>query len=276
MTDASGAQGQGTAGADGAQGAAAAGTEGQEQQRTDAAQQQGQAAGQAQQQGQQQTADQQAAAGDAAALAQRFPGFATFPPEAQQALLARDAEARRYQREAGDERINAKTKAAQDGARTALAEAAKLAGLEIPGLTDTDKGDADPKVLAAQISTTAGERDAALKEAATVKAAMLAGVDPTKLDYLQFQLSRDAQYQGLALDSADFSAKLSASIASYIAKDSTLKLTGSAAASGVESLGGSGSADEITPEKFQRMSIQERQDLYLTDKPTYDRLVAAN
>lgn len=212
---------------------------------------------------------------EVAALAARFPGFATWAPEAQQALLARDTEARKYQREAGDERITAKNNAAQEGARKALAEAAKLAGLEIPGLTDTDKGDADPKALAATITTTAHERDDAKKETATIKAAYLAGVDPAKLGYLQYQLNQDKGYQALALDADDFSAKLSASINGLLAADTTLRQTGTAQASGVESLGGSNGADAITPERWAKMSMSEKTEIYNTDKATYDRMVAS-
>lgn len=282
MTDASGAQGQGGNDGQGQQGQAGtanANDQGQQQanqtqgQQAQGTQQQGQAFGQAAQgqQAQQGTADADAAA----ALAARFPGFASFPQEAQQAILARDAEARRYQREAGDERINAKNNAAQDGARKALAEAAKLAGLEIPGLTDTDKGEADPKALAAAVTTANQERDAALKDAATVKAAYAAGVDPAKLGYVQYLLGQNRDYQALTLDAADFDAKLAASINGLLGQDATLRLTGSAQASGVENLGGSNGAGEITPEQFGRMSISERTNLYQTDKATYDRLVAA-
>ena len=286
MTDASGAQGQSGTGDQGQQGQAGTANttdQGQQQQANQSqgqqaqAQQQGQAFGQGAQQGQQAqqgTADAGAADGQAQ-LAQRFPGFASWPQEAQQAMIARDAEARRYQREAGDERINAKQTAAQDGARKALAEAAKLAGLEIPGLTDTDKGEADPKALATAVTQANQERDQARKDAATVKAAFLAGVDPAKLGYLQYQLTQNREYQALALDAADFDAKLSASINGLLAQDATLRLTGTAQASGVENLGGSNGSGEITPEQFGRMSISERTNLYQTDKATYDRLVAA-
>jgi len=282
MTDASGAQGQGGTDGQGQQGQAGAATtndQGQQQQATNQGQQtqgqqQGQAFGQAAQQGQQ--GQQQGTDADAdAALAARFPGFASFPAEAQQALRARDAEARRYQREAGDERINAKNNASQEGARKALAEAAKLAGLEIPGLTDTDKGEADPKALAAAVTQANEERDAARKDAATVKAAYAAGVDPAKLGYVQYLLTQNRDYQGLVVDAADFDAKLGASINSLLAADATLRLTGTAQASGVENLGGSNGSGEITPEQFGRMSISERTNLYQTDKATYDRLVAA-
>lgn len=272
MTDGAAAAGTATAGTEGAAGAAT----GEQQQTTQGQQAPGQQAAAGQQQQTQAQGQQQAVTGEeAAALAARFPGFATFPAEAQQALLARDAEARRYQREAGDNRINAKTTAANEGARKALAEVAKQAGLEIPGLTDADDGDPDPKALAAEITTAKTERDAARKEAATIKAAYEAKVDPAKLGYLQYLLSQNRDYQALALDADDFSAKLSSSINGLLAADATLRLTGTAQASGVEHLGGTNGSGEITPEQFARMSITDRTALYQTDKATYDRLVAA-
>ena len=198
-----------------------------------------------------------------------------WPAEAREAFERQQRDILALRRERGDERINAKNQAAQEGARKALAEAAKLAGLEIPGLTDTDKGEADPKALAHTITTVSSERDDARKAEATVRAAWAAGVDPTKVDYLMFQLGRDAGYKALALDSSDFSDKLGASITALVAKDATLKLTGSAVASGVETLGGSNGSDKVTPEAFQSMSIADRQALYFRDKPLYDQLVAA-
>lgn len=269
MTDASGAtgSGQGTGG-DASQQNGQQGTQGGDQQQ--------QAAGQqgTQQQGTQAQGTQgQEAAGDAY-LAQRFPGFASFPAEAQAALRARDGEARRYQAEAGDQRINAKNEANRDGQRKALAEVAKLAGLKIPGLTDGD-GDADPKVLAAQITTANGERDAARLDATMLRQAVAAGAAPDKLDYLAFKLSQSNEYRQIDPNAADASAKVRASIDAALAQDATLRQTGTVQVSGVENHGGSNGADAITPDKFKAMTIQERQDLYFKDQAQYDRLVAA-
>lgn len=260
MSDATGAQGTTTAtGTEGQQAAGAAGQQGE--QRQDGTETQGQ---QALDSGAQQGQEQQS---------QRY-DTSGWPAEAREAYERQLSENAALRRERGDERINAKNAAREEGkSEAALAFAKALApvlGIELPG-----EQAATPEQLTAQVASVTSERDAALKDAATVRAAMAAGVDPTKLDYLQFQLGRNRDYQGLALDAPDFDAKLAASISALVAQDSTLKLTGSAQASGVENLGGSGGADEITPEKFAAMSIQDRQDLYLNDKPTYDRLVSA-
>jgi len=284
MTDASGAtgSGQGTGGssdAGQAQGAQATqgGAAADQAQQTQGAQATGQAAtGQAQ--GQQ--AQAQPSEGDAY-LAQRFPGFANFPAEAQAALRARNEEAARYQREAGDQRINAKNEAAQKGAREALAQAAKLAGLDIPGLTDAKEGEGDPKALATQITSVTGERDTAMREGAAYRAALLAmmpGTDAEKadaLDFLAFKLQRDATYSGDPTDS-EYGAKLSATVTNLVAADSRFRAqSGTAQTSGVENLGGSNGQNAITSEQFNRMSMGERQQLKTNDPETYRRLVGA-
>jgi hypothetical protein len=285
MTDASGAagSGQGTGGgsdagqAQGAQaqagGAAfgAAADQGAQGAQTTTGQENGQQA-----QGQQ----AQASEGEAA-LAQRFPGFASWPEEARQALLKRDGEARNYQREAGDQRINAKNQAAADGARKALAEAAKLAGLDIPGLTDAEEGTGDPKALAEQITTVTGERDTSLRDAAAYRAALRAlmpGDDAAKddaLEFLAFKLGRDATYKGDPTES-DYAAKIGATVTTLVAADPRFRPAGTGTvASGVESLGGSQASGQITSEQFGKMSLGERQQLRNTDPETYQRLISA-
>lgn len=284
MTDASGAtgSGQGAGGsADAGQAQGAQATQGGAA--TGGATDQGAAATGAQanaaQQGQQ--AQGQTASAEQAALAQRFPAFASWPQEAQQALLARDGEARRYQQEAGDSRINAKNEAAQKGAREALAQAAKLAGLEIPGLTDADEGTGDPKALAETITTVTGERDSSMRDAAAYKAALLAlmpGDDAAKadaLDFLAFKLGRDATYKADPTE-ADYGAKLGATVTTLVATDPRFRAqAGTAVASGVESLGGSNGGGTITGDQFAKMSLGERQQLRTTDPETYQRLVGA-
>lgn len=279
MTDASGATGssQGTGGssdAGQAQGAQAA----QGGAAADAGTQ-GAAAGQATQ-GQQTQGAQTADAGTDA-LVQRFPGFAAWPAEAQAALRARDGEAQRYQREAGDSRIQAKNQAAQDGARKALAEAAKLAGLEIPGLTDAQEGAGDPRALAEQITTVTGERDGSVREATALRAALRAlmpGDDAAKddaLDFLAFKLGRDAAYKGDPTE-ADYAAKIGATVTTLVATDPRFRPAGTGTVtSGVESLGGSQASGQITADEFGKMSLMQRQQLRSTDPETYRRLVGA-
>lgn len=284
MTDASGSTGssQGAgAGSDAGQTQGAQGAAGGEQQA--GSQQQGAAAGQAAagQQGQAQTQQQAAPSETAAQIAARFPGFESWPQEAQQALLARDGEARRYQQEAGDNRINAKNTAAAEGQRKALAQVAKLAGLDIPGLTDSDDGAGDPKVLADQITATTAERDNQMRDAAAYRAALRAlmpGDDAAKddaLEFLAFKLGRDATYKGDPTD-AEFGAKIGATVTTLVAADPRFRPSGTGTvASGVESLGGSQASGQISADQFGKMSLMEKQQLRNTDPETYQRLISA-
>lgn len=282
MTDASGSTGssQGAGGSsDAGQAQGAQATQGGDAANAAATQGAQAQAGVTPQQGQQAAAGQ-AQEGDAY-LAQRFPGFATFPAEAQAALRARDTEARRYQQEAGDQRINAKNEAAQKGAREALAKAAKLAGLDIPGLTDAEEGAADPQQLAAQITTVTGERDNSLRETTALRAALRAlmpGDDAAKdeaLEYLAFRLGRDAAYNADPTAS-DYGAKIGSTVTTLVAADPRFRPAGTGTVtSGVESLGGSQASGQITAEQFGKMSLGERQQLRNTDPETYQRLISA-
>lgn len=178
------------------------------------------------------------------------------------------AEIERLRKQNGDDRVNAKNAARDEGkteAQTALAKAlAPLLGIELP-----DEQQATPEQLAEQVANVTGERDAAVTEAAVVRTAYELGVDPTKLDYLAFKLGKGEKLDPSA---ADFSGKLKASITALMAADATLKRPGAVAASGVENLAGSGGGDAITAEKFATMTLAEKQNLYKTDRATYDRL----
>lgn len=180
------------------------------------------------------------------------------------------AENLRLRKEAGDQRINAKNAAREDGMRQAAIALAKAAGIELPS------DDAEPPTVekvSQQLSQVQAERNAAALRAATIEAAWQAGVDPTKLGYLSYALSQNPAYTGLDPAAPDFSANLQAAIDAQVSMDTTLKLTGSAVASGVERLGGASGSSTITPEAFAQMNITERSNLYKTDKATYDKLV---
>lgn len=270
MTDASGATGSSQAtGGDASQ------QQQNGQQATDGQQQQ--AATQTNTQGQQQAQagdTQQQTADREAALAQRFPGFSSWPAEAQEAVRARDRDAVKYQREAGDNRVAAREDARQAGANEATLALARSVfgalGVELPG-----EAQVTPEQLTQQVQATTGERDAARLESLTLRQAIPAGVDPTKLDYLAFKLSQNAEYRQIDPNDAAADGKVRASIDAVLAQDATLRQTGSVQTSGVASHVGNAGADTITPERFQKMTVQERTDLFYNDKPLYDRLVAA-
>lgn len=178
------------------------------------------------------------------------------------------AEIERLRKENGDSRINAKNAAREEGKNAATQDIAKallgVLGVEMPG-----EQQATPEQLAEQVGNVTTERDTARADAALTRTAWELGVDPSKLDYLSFKLSKTG---ALDPNAADFSDKLRASITAAIAEDATLKRSGTVQASGVENLAGSGGNDTITPEKFAKMSLAERQNLYKSDKAAYDRL----
>lgn len=205
---------------------------------------------------------------DAAQLAAKGLDTTGWPEAAITAAAKAQRDAARFQQEAGDSRIQSKQNAANEERQRLLAEFTKI-------LDPDAAANAAPTLdgVTQQLGSVSAERDAAVRNAAAVTEAWTQGVDPSKLGYLQYQLSNDAAYKGLVATDAEFGSKLKASIAALVAADPTLKLTGSAVASGVESLGGAGGATTITPEAFASMSIVDRQNLYRTDKATYDKLV---
>lgn len=201
------------------------------------------------------------------ATQQQAPKAAEVVAEPWNDPAAAKAEIEKLRKENGDARINAKAAAKTEGQAELAKALAPLLGIELPG-----EQAATPEQLTQQVTTVTTERDTARFDAAVAQAAWLAGVDPSKADYLAFKLSKNADIAKADPTSADFADKLKASIDGLMAEDATLKRSGTAQASGVEQIAGSGGADTITPEKFAKMSLADRQNLYNTDRETYDRL----
>lgn len=125
-----------------------------------------------------------------------------------------------------------------------------------------------------QLTATSTERDAAIRETAIVREAWKLGVDPAKLDYLQFTLSRNADIANADVaDGAALGGMLNAAIAEAITKDSTLKLSGAAIGSGVDQHGGAGASATITKSDWDSMNYVQRLALYNENRAEYDRLV---
>lgn len=197
---------------------------------------------------------------------QQQPGtqdFTGWPQEAIDAFQRRDADARRYQKEAGDQRIGSK----ENARREALAEVLKVLDPDAP------KGEA-PTVesVTAQLQEQQARLAASQREAAVVAAAWQAQVDPAKLDFLQWKLGRAEGFGDLDPTAADFQGKIAAAVASQVAADPSLRSSGTIQATGVEQHGGASNSSAITPEAFAAMSLSERQNLFRTDKAAYDRL----
>lgn len=185
------------------------------------------------------------------------------------------AEIERLRRENGDARINAK-KSAADEARKELLET--LTAALDPEAAKAGQP-ATPEQLVAQLQTSTQERDQALadkssaaKELAIVKEAWKLGVDPAKLEYLSFTLSRRADFATKSPNDEDFGATLSSVISEELTKDSSLKSSGANIATGAPQFGGAGSAGAISKAEFEAMPYGKRLELYQSNPSEYQRL----
>lgn len=229
---------------------------------------QGQQTTDAGQQGQAQAGEQQGQQGQQQGQAPQAPDMTGWPEEARKAYERRDADAKRYQREAGDARVHTRDAARADERKGILAELAKV-------LDPDAAANSEPTVesVTTQLQAATAERDNARREAATVLAAVDAGVDPAKLDYLHYKLGR-TDFASLDPADAEFSAKVKAAVDAQVSADQTLRAAGTAQVSGVESTGGAGDTSAISQERFNSMNMLDRADLRRRDPAAYERLVA--
>jgi len=175
-------------------------------------------------------------------------------------------EIERLRRENGDARINAKKTAADEARTELLATLTKALNPESAGPALT------PEQLTEKLTESGSALDASTKERAMLQEAWKLGLNPAKLDYLSYQLSRNPEYTGIDASGADLGSKIASVISSEVAKDSSLKLSGAAIGSGVETIGGANGASTTTKAEFDKMPYSERVNLYNTNKTEYDRL----
>lgn len=180
------------------------------------------------------------------------------------------AEIERLRRERGDERIQAKKNAADEARKELLSTLTQALDPEAASKGEQlTLEDATAKLTEASDQIVHVKRDASV-----IAEAWKLGIDPARLDYLQFQLSKNNDFNALDIESADFAGKLSSVISQEIAKDSTLKLSGAVIASGVDQHGGSAGASTITKDEFKAMPYAKRLELFNTNRAEYDRLNA--
>ena len=189
-----------------------------------------------------------------------------WPAEAVEAIEKANKAAAGYQKEAGNQRINAKKSAAEAATKAAVKAINDTLGIETP-----DDAPATIEQVTAEVGKTKTELADTKRGAAVTTEAWAQGIDPAKADYLQFKLSKNAEFSAIDMTADDSGDKVRAAVAAQIAADPTLKLTGGAKASGVEELAG-GSVTTITPEAWAQMSMAKRAEIYKTDKATYDKL----
>lgn len=178
----------------------------------------------------------------------------------------------RLRRENGASRTNAKAQAAEDARKEILSTIAKALGAE--------EGDPAPTLegVAAELSTrtqerdmTAAERDSARQETAIVREAWAQGVNPSRLEYVQFLLARRADLKDA--QPTDLSATIKAAITDEITKDPSLKVSGAQIGTGGGGFGGSG-AEAMTKDEFARLPMREQTRIYRDNPAEYARLTA--
>lgn len=152
------------------------------------------------------------------------------------------AEIEKLRRENASERVNAKTKAAEE-ARNEL--------LQKLGLTKDGEKAPDPAALAAELATAREQARSNAVKLAIHTAAASNGADPSRLlDSNSFMTSING------LDPAD-GAAVSAAIKTAVAANKALKAAQAVGASGIELTGGTGEQGQITEAQLARMTPED-------------------
>lgn len=185
------------------------------------------------------------------------------------------AEIERLRRERGDERIEAKRNAAEEAKRELLNTLTVALGGKPDGDTPPTVESLTEKVgeISTERDTIATERDAAKREAAVLRAAVAAGVNPGRLDYVEFLLGKRDDVRGATLDDGAFGATITAAITDEIAKDPSLKTPGATIGTGGPGFSGTGAVGQMSKSEFDALPYAKRADLYRTNRAEYDRLV---
>jgi hypothetical protein len=185
-------------------------------------------------------------------------------------------EVQRLTRKLGDDRMTSKANAAAEATQKTLDAVAVALGIKT-----TDKAPATLESVTAQLTEAGGtitetttQLDTARKSLALTQAAWAEGVNPEKMDYLEFKLGKDAEFQKIDATKPGYEGKVKAAIAALTAADSTLKLAGQVQKSGAESFSGASGDDAITKSGFGAMSMQARTALKQSNPAAYARLVA--
>lgn len=189
-----------------------------------------------------------------------------WPQAAIEAYRARDEQASTWQREAVKSRVNAKASAAEEATAATLQKVAQALGLA-PAESEA------PTVekVTAELQQTRDAATEARKEAAFLKAAIAARIDPSKLDYVQYLATRDDAYRSATPDADGFADTLATTVRGILATDPTLTAAAPPRKSGADTYGGA-SGSEISPDAFAQMNAAERSKLYQQDPDTYQRL----
>lgn len=159
------------------------------------------------------------------------------------------AEILRLRRENGDERVNAKAKAADD----ARAEIAQTIGKALGIIKDGES--LDPAKLQEQLQQRDADNRTLRVEVAVERAARAAGAYD---DLMVAALARQGKLTGLDPTAATFQTDVDALVKGAVDADPRLKTTARAAgASGIEQTGGTGELGQITEEQLKTMTPEQ-------------------
>lgn len=190
-------------------------------------------------------------------------------------VAALQAENERLKKEADNARVQAKAKVAQDAQRTQLLALAEAIGIELPK-GEEETVDSLQTKLAAEANARKADLDqlaAAKRDHAVDRAAWTNQVPADKAEYLQFLLSKDAQFQGLDPNASDFQTSVETRVKALVNADPTFKATpGGATKSGSDTFSGAGGSGEVSQADFDKMSVMEQTNLYKTNPDLFARL----
>lgn len=203
----------------------------------------------------------------------------TPPADAPKTEIWQDPEAARREieklrKENGDARIQAKAQAAEQARQDAISAFAKAMGIDIPGDEKPTVEGLTEKLNA--VGTEAEQARAALKQS-QIELAILKEASKQKVDIDRLINSRSFYENVTSFDptAEDFATAVQVAIEAEVEKDRTLKATGGPAKSGAETYGGTGDQQAITKEQFEAMSLDEKTQLFRTNRAEFDRLANA-
>lgn len=127
--------------------------------------------------------------------------------------------------------------------------------------------------LGKQVGDLTGERDAARIEAELLRTAWASGVDPAKLQYLEFTLSKTDAFKTLNTTTEGWRDTLKTLVTQAVAQDATLKATGARGTGDGQFGGAEQQAQTVTREQFMSMSLAQRTQLKQANPALYAELM---
>jgi hypothetical protein len=126
-----------------------------------------------------------------------------------------------------------------------------------------------------QVEAVTSERDGARVDGQLIAEAWAQGLDPAKLDFLRFTLSKSDTFTKLDPAKEGWRASLKELVTQAVTADTSLKASGAQGTGQGEFIGDGQGSQSVTREQFASMSLAEKSKLRQSDPEAYARLVAA-